>query len=617
MSVSSRYRFALVPMLALLSACASLQPEPLSTSEIQATSAADRLIAHKDVEPLQGPLTLEEAIARAIKYNLERRVRRMEESVAMGQFETGNYDMLPKLVASAGYRDRNNDLVSRSKDSVTGQPSLANPYISSDRAASTADLSFTWSLLDFGQSYYASKQNADRVLIAAERRRKALHLLIQDVRTAFWRATAAQKLRADIQATILAAEEAMLDAKKMENERLRNPVDALRYQRQLLENLRLLEAIDQELSTARIELSTLTNLPLGLAMTVVEPHHTGQSDWQTLPIEKMEELAITNNADLRESFYNARIAREETQRTLLRMFPGLSFSYSTKSSSDSYLVHQNWNEAGAQISFNLLGIFSAPAQRRLAQAGVAVADQRRIATQMAVLAQVHLARLNYSNALRQFERAQAIWQADQAIADHTSHREQAQAVSKLDRVATQTAALLSSLRRYQALAQAHGAASKLQASLGLEPAMDQRDDIPLEELKAAVAKSLDLGDAAPMKATSVDAPSRGPLAPAVPLPPNKAQAHPIDAPTPPAPKLSLVRSDVMPAPQAGFRSRIRAERAFTPLSAVLTQGLDDPVIAHFDQSHPSHRAFSHPPLWRTPKKGTVHLLTFNPRPSAV
>ena len=32
--------------------------------------------------------------------------------------------------------------------------------------------------------------------------------------------------------------------------RIRNPVDALRYQRQVLENLRLLEAIDQELSSA-------------------------------------------------------------------------------------------------------------------------------------------------------------------------------------------------------------------------------------------------------------------------------------------------------------------------------------------------------------------------------
>ncbi|KKU43683.1 MAG: Outer membrane efflux protein, partial [Berkelbacteria bacterium GW2011_GWA2_46_7] len=42
---------------------------------------------------------------------------------------------LPKLVAAAGYHDRSNDLTTRSKDSVTGAPSLANPFISSSRAS--------------------------------------------------------------------------------------------------------------------------------------------------------------------------------------------------------------------------------------------------------------------------------------------------------------------------------------------------------------------------------------------------------------------------------------------------------------------------------------------------
>ena len=291
----------------LLGGCASLVPEPLSTSEITATSVADRQAAQKDIEPLAGPLSLEEAIARAIKYNLERRARLMEEAVAAGQFDAGNFDLLPKLAASAGYRDRSNDLITNSIDSVTGQPSLANPYISSARSATTTDLTLSWSLLDFGQSYYASKQNADRLLIAGERRRKALHILVQDVRTVFWRVACAQKLRADIAATVGAAEEVLIDARKAEAERLRNPLDALRYQRQLLENLRLLETIDQELSTARVELASLTNLPLVQNITVVEPKTALDARWQKVAVEAMEEQAIAHNADLRESFYNARI----------------------------------------------------------------------------------------------------------------------------------------------------------------------------------------------------------------------------------------------------------------------------------------------------------------------
>lgn len=481
-----------IPLFAtlLLGGCASMAPEPLTPTEIATTTAADRQQIQKDIEPLQGPLSLEGAIARAIKYNLERRTRMMEEAVALGQLEVGHFDMLPKLVAAAGYRDRDKELITRSKDSVTGLPSLANPYISSSRYATTTDLSFTWSLLDFGQSYYASRQNADRALIAAERRRKALHLLVQDVRTAFWRAASAQKLKADVQATVSAAEAALADARQAEAERLRNPLDSLRYQRQLLENLRLLEAIDQELSTARVELAALANLPLSQPFTIAEPTEALSTKWLDIPVEQMEEQAIARNADLRESVYNARIASQETRRVLLRLFPGLSFNYGVRSSDDSYLIHQHWTESGAQISFNLLGLVAAPAQMRLAEAGVALADQRRMATQMAVLTQVHIARQQYANAYRQYERADAIWKVDSEIATHMVKREQAQTQTKLDRVANQTSAILSQLRRYQAISLVHAAASKLQATLGLEPVGEDAQAMPVADLSSRIAASL-------------------------------------------------------------------------------------------------------------------------------
>lgn len=477
-------------LLALwVSGCASLKPQPVSPPELQAVTTADRARAVEGVPPLEGPLTLEEAMARAIKYNLERRTRAMEEALALGQLDAGNFDLLPKLVASAGYRDRNNDLVSRSQDSVTGQPSLANPYISSARSATTTDLTLTWSLLDFGQSYYASKQNADRALIAAERRRKALHILVQDVRTAFWRAASAQQLHDDVTATRQMAQDALDTASRAQATHLRNPLDMLRYQRQLMDNVRLLESIQQELATARIELAALCNLPFTEPLVVVEPAQPRNTAWLDVPVEQLEAQAIAHNADLRESIYNARIASAETRRTLLKLFPGLSFSYGVKSSNDPYLIHQHWNDAGAQVSFNLLGLLAAPAQMRLAEAGVALADQRRMAMQMAVLAQLHIARMQYANALQQLDRAEALWQVDRDIAFHVTKREEAEVQTKLDRIAAQTAALLSRVRRCQALAQLQSAASKLQASLGQEPNVPDGPQVTLAQLQQALAQA--------------------------------------------------------------------------------------------------------------------------------
>lgn len=479
-----------LPVLMLsLSAC-SISPQIISHAEQQKIAQADRVAARSQVEPISGPITIEEAIARALKYNLDRRTRLMEEAIALNQLDVSQYDMLPRLVASLGYRDRSEYATARAVDSVTGAPSLANPFISSDKTHSNGELGFTWSVLDFGLSYYTAKQNADRVLIASERRRKAMHLLIQDVRTAFWRTASSQKLRAEVVKTIAVAEDSLKDARKAEEERLRSPLESLRYQRQLLENIRLLEIIDQELSTARLELANLINTPLSTDLKVSEPPEAVSRRMLELPIEQLEDIAISQNADLREQFFNTRIANEETKKTLLRMFPNLSFNYSIKNDNDRYLIHNQWNEAGAQLSFNLLNILSFSSQQKLAQAGVALADQRRIATQMAVLTQVHLARLQYASSIQQFVRADAIAIVDEKISQQMNSREQAQMQSKLDMVTNSTSAILSLLRRYQALAQVHASASKLQATLGMEPKIGSVQEISLQDLKQQIQLAL-------------------------------------------------------------------------------------------------------------------------------
>ncbi len=482
-------RLAVLVLAVLAAGCTTL-PESFSTAEQRQLALADRSAAQQGVEPLSGPLTLSEAVARGLKYNLEHRSRMMEQALALGQADLSRFDMLPKLVASAGYSERNNDSIRRATDSVTGKPSLANPYISSDREHTTSDLGLTWNLLDFGVSYFNAKQNGDRVLIAAERRRKAMHLLIQDVTSAFWRTASAQKLNAQVRAAIVSAEQALGDSRRSEAEKLRSPLDALKYQRQLLENLKLLEGVEQELASARIELANLINVPLAVDLKVIEPAETLATKVMTLPIDRLESVAIMQNADLREQYYNARIAAEEGKKVIARMFPNLSFNYAWKYDNDSYLVNQNWREAGAAISFNLFNLLSAPAQMQMADAGVALADQRRVAAQMALLAQMHVARLQFAFAVQQFNRADAMWLVDDRINGHTANREKAEAQGRLESVANNTAAILSLLRRYQALSQVHAASSKLQATLGMEPEIGSVRELSLDELTGAVRRSL-------------------------------------------------------------------------------------------------------------------------------
>ena len=207
----------------------------------------------------------------------------------------------------------------------------------------------------------------------------------------------------------------------------------------------------------------------------------------------MEELAIANNADLKEQFYNVRIAVAETRKSILRLFPGLSFNYGKKYDSDGYVINNNWSEAGAQISLNLLSLAAAPAVKRSADASTRLAEQHRMATQMAVLAQVHLSRQQYDSAYLMFQRADQIWQVDQRIYEHSANREAVEMKSRLDRVSNNTSAIISLLRRYQALSQLHAAIGRVESTIGLEPVIGNIQEINLNDLTHLIDNSMHSG----------------------------------------------------------------------------------------------------------------------------
>lgn len=479
---------AAAALVVVLGGCATVKAKPTPVAEILAVSEVDRQTAAQ-TPPITGPLSLNEAVARALKYNLDQRVSIAEQVIATRQFDVSQRELIPNIMATAGYTTRDEDLTRRSLDSVTGAPSNANPFISQERSHATGELGVTWNLLDFGVGYYNAKQAGNRILIADERRRKAVHTLIQDVQTAFWRAYSAQVLRVQILETIALAEGALADARQAEEERLRSPLDALRFQRQILENLRTLEALDQELSTAKLDLARLINVPMTTEFTLAEPKNNFGDEVLDADTERLEVLAITGAADIREQHYNVRNAHMEARKTLLRLFPRLSLDYGYNSDTDQFLINDTWNDAGAQLAFGLLNVANIPLNRQLAEAGIELADRRRVASLMAVISQVHISRQQYANARSLYNRADQLTDVEQRILVQMANREEAQVQSKLETVSTRTSLIISLLRRYQALAQVYAAQSRLQATMGVDPGITRVDSMTLPELTDAIDAS--------------------------------------------------------------------------------------------------------------------------------
>lgn len=486
-----RHLLAGCTFVVLLTGCGTVRPVPLQPAELAAQNTKDLAAARADQAALPAELTLEEAMARALKYNLELKTKRVEEAMALNLLAATEGDMLPKLLGQLGYTDRDNDRISQSRDATTaGSPLLPSRFISQERSHTVTELGLSWSVLDFGLGYYRSRQQADRVLIAMERRRKATHLVLQDVRTAFWRVAGAQKLQERLAATIHEADEALQLSRAAEADRARDPIANARYQRQLLENLRLLDAIQQELSSAQVELATLLNVPAGQAIRVVEPAGLAEAT-QVLatPVENLEETALAHNPDLIEQHYTARVAHLEARTALLRLFPNLNLSYSLNHDTDRYLVNNSWNQAGAQLSYNFLSVLSYPAIKAYSKAAVQLADDRRVLAQVALLAQVHLARLQVANAVQQLNRARDIQETDGRLAQAVAAREAAQADHKLERVSSASAALLSELRYYQARASLQTAHARLVATLGVDPAIPSVTETSLADLSAILRQN--------------------------------------------------------------------------------------------------------------------------------
>ncbi|MDB6444905.1 MULTISPECIES: TolC family protein [Pseudomonas] len=472
-------------LLALVVSGCAVTSEPIDRSVSEERARTDRQNMYKDQEPLNGPLTLHQAMARAVKYNLEGRLKVMEEALAKRQLDLASFDMLPRMALDAGYVGRNNVNASSSQSVETGTQSL-EPSTSQDRDREVADLTMVWNVLDFGVSYISAKQAGDQRLIVQERRRKVINTIVQDVRSAYWRAMAAERLLKQIDSLMARVEAARNNSQSMSEQRIGDPVQALGYQRSLIQATRQLEEQRRALSLAKTELATLINLPLGTELTLATPD---QYEIPELKVDmaRLEQEALASRPELREQDYQTRITAAETRKAMLRLLPGLEFSAGGHYDSNSFLVEQGWADYGVKVTWNLFNVISAPAAIDVAKAGEEVAAARRQAMSIAVLAQLYVANANYRDALRQFKTNQQLSDIDGQIVGQLRSRHQAAGIGELDLIQGELNTLQADLRRDLSYADLRNAYGQIFASAGLDPLPDEVQSTQVQSIATALA----------------------------------------------------------------------------------------------------------------------------------
>jgi outer membrane protein TolC len=343
---------------------------------------------------VEGKITLSQATARAIRYNMDYRTRMMEQAWSLGQLDVANFDLLPKMTISAGYTDRSNAAFGYG----FGQDGkvTTNPSASQERAVTTSKSGFSWSLLDFGLSYYRARQLADQALITEERRRKAMQNLMQDVRLSFWRAYVAQQLLPEMGRLLRELDRNAFRAKIILAQRLLTPLQIISYRRSLIDLEQQLANRATELAQSRVEFAQLINLPPDQTYELEAPSMEVAMRDFVGKVEVLDQLALENRPELREEGYRVRIAElEKTRMQLQAILPGISVDYSYNTSSNKYLLNGSWAAIGAEAAANLVKLFSLPAVNKSAQAQKQMDEARRMAQAAAVLAQIRIAVTRY------------------------------------------------------------------------------------------------------------------------------------------------------------------------------------------------------------------------------
>jgi len=450
-----------------LGGCA-VTPAPLDEQKHKDRTASliSRMAA--DQEPVTAPIDLYEAMARAIKYNLDYRVEMMDQALRTRDLDLKRFDMLPKLLVDLDYAGRTNESGGISRSLLTGRISL-EPSTSSDREVLATDLMLSWDLLDFGLSYVRAQQAADEVMLAEERKRKVINRIVEDVRSAYWRAVSAERLLGKLDELEKVTQEALAQAERQQSTGESAPLAALSYQRELLSIRREAQTLARELSVAKQQLAALMNLPPETQFKVVLPSRTTAWTAVRMSNSDMLRMAIENRPELREVAYQLRSNDREDTAALLRMLPSLRLFVGADWSTNSYLYNNNWGAYGARASWNLLNVFRLPVDRARVQAQRDLLDERAQALTMAVATQVQVARARYEFRLREIDTATRYLGVQGKIEQQFDAGFKAEKLSRQTLIREQMNTVVSEVRLDVALADLQNAYANVYASIGIDP----------------------------------------------------------------------------------------------------------------------------------------------------
>lgn len=470
-----------------LSGC-MISPEPLSVAELEESANINIARTSQGQEPVSSSVSLYEAMARALKYNLDHRIQKMQSALSDKKLSAARAEMLPNLVADFDRTNRSERAYSFS-DSLSGQRSGV-ASTSSQSSSLKRDITFSWNILDFGLSYVRAKQEADKSLIAEEQRRKVVNRIIEDVRTAYWRAVSAERLLKGFSRLERRIEIALSNSRQLGRSGYTSPIAQLTFQRELVDIKGKAQRLQRELTTSKIQLAALMNLAPSEDYHLVVPKRRLKDLSVKIPSNEMIRIALQNRPEIREAAYNSRISEHEASVAILELLPGAQLFTASSFDANNLLLNNNWVSIGAKATWNVMKLFKYPIRKGIVEADIKLKDQRALAMTMAVMTQVEVARIRYQYLRREAKTAQQYNSLQQNILKRVKASARAGVTSEQNLIQEELSALVASAKYDIAYADLQNAFAIIYASIGVDPwGDDLNTNLDVATLAAGLKKT--------------------------------------------------------------------------------------------------------------------------------
>jgi len=400
---TSRLRslFSLAILVSVVTSCCAMK-DPMHLALTRDQNAEVELAFIQDPQDIPNSLTLDQILEIAVARNLDLMVKELEFRIQQEKITGETLKMLPafNLTKEASWRNKRPITLNTTTAGAT-------PTQSSSRRVNRWDASGTWYLIDFGISYYRSRQEQKRAVGMGFQYERAKQNLILDVTKAYWKAIAAKR-------AIENSLELLEIAKQQEERYLANYENRNLSQFQGLEAETKLIALELQLTRfqadfeeARAELSALMGIspctPFELAPVAERGDFVDLGD-----VCCLEEVALHNRPELFSSDMDERILADEARIAIISMFPPAAPFAGYNGDYDRFLVNHHWIIYGMRATWNLLSIPQHISDTKIALHRKTLTKETRLALAMGIIAQLHIANIKYEEALSRYKLYQRI-----------------------------------------------------------------------------------------------------------------------------------------------------------------------------------------------------------------